>query len=270
MSDERDNPPNRHLNYYNRRLLPSVKMQGVKQFSLKILPVGGALCLALLSASSVSAANIYTVNSWIPADNEVNVTGLKYVGFKFSVSSNTWIDSLSAWVGAATFTGLHTVSLFDITTPSSPSLERSITISGGLTAGADKNCTYANYFCSIGVNDFQLVTGKIYSLSASYRDLLNAQTYITNLTTTGQDPQVTVNSVFTNLGNTISTASENPPLGTSTLGETNFGNAGPNLGLGGGPLPPSSPVPAPLPLFGASAALVYSRRIKARIKLSAN
>jgi len=245
-------------------------MQGAKPFVLKILPVAGALYLALLNASSASAANIYTVNSWIPADNEVNVTGLKYVGFNFSVTSNTWINSLSAWVGAATFTGLHTVYLYDVTTPSSPSLERSITISGGLLANSTKNCTYANYFCSIDISDFQLVTGNIYSLSASYRDLINAQTYITNLTTTGQDPQVTVNPIFTNLGNTISTASENPPLGTSALGETKFGNVGPNLGLGGGPLPPSLPVPTPLPLFGASAALVYSRRIKARIKTSVN
>jgi len=247
-------------------------MQGAKPFALKILPFAGALCLGLLNGSSVSAANIYTVNSWIPADNEVSVTGLniKYVGFKFSVSSNTWINSLSAWVGAATFTGLHVVSLFDVTTPSSPSLERGIAISGGTSAGAAKNCTYANYFCSIDVTDYQLVTGKTYSISASYRTFLNAQTYITNLTTNGQNPQVTISSVITYLGNTISTTTENPPLGTSALGDTNFGNVGPNLGLGGGPPPPSYPVPAPLPLIGAIAALAYSRRIKARIKSSAN
>ena len=240
-------------------------MRRSSAIAMGFLPVAGILGLTLLNGSAALAANIYSVNSWDEGNvSIVDPSESKYVGFKFSVTSNTWINSLAAWVESSAFTGIHDISLWDVTDNSSPALpEIFVAISGGAAPADPKDCTFVDYFCSKPVAAYELLTGKTYSLSASYMGAvgpLSAQRFLSALTTGGGSPQVTLNPVFTYIENTISDSSEDPPLDSAPI--PGFGNVGPNLGLGGGP---TSSVPAPLPLLGASAALAYSRRIKSRI-----
>jgi len=233
---------------------------------------GSVACSAALAPSSAHAANLYDITSWTTGTNNSTVPSLKYIGFEFSVSSNAWINSLSSWVTSSTWTGNHEIRLYDVTNPT-PVMARTISISGS-QFGATPNCSYSPLnastpgfggFCSIGIADYELQSGKTYSLSSSYGANLFGSIddeYLTGLTSS----QVSFASGVTFIANTISTNSETPPEDSFPLTSPNiYGNFGPNIGFGGGPTPPTSSVPAPLPLIGATFAFGYSRKIRSRM-----
>lgn len=230
---------------------------------------GSVAFSSVLMSSGAKAADLYDITTWTSGTNNSTVPSLKYVGFKFSVGSDVWINSLSSWVTSSTWGGLHDIALYDVTNPTAV-LVRSKTISGS-QSGATPSCSYAPLdsstpglggFCSIGITDYQLKSGKTYSLSSSYGYLFGGDgTYLTGLTSS----QVSFASGVTYIVNTISTNFEAPPESTLSLPSNTYGNLGPNIGFGGGPTPPPASVPAPLPLIGATFAFGYSRKIRSRL-----
>jgi len=225
--------------------------------------------VALIAVSATSPANavqLYEITSW--ANNNLTNAGDpgKYVGFKFSVTTETWINSLSSWVAGAALVGLHQVSLYDVT--SGQTLQRQI----GITSSGPTPCSYSSInssntslggFCSKPILPFMLETGRTYSLSSSY-SIDDGEQFLSKLNST----QVAFAAGVTFIENTISANvfPENPPTGSiPTTSPDIYGNFGPNMGFGGGPTPPSSTVPAPLPLAGASFAFGFSRKMRLRL-----
>jgi len=243
-------------------------MRKVSKILATALFSGSVAFSSVLRSSGAKAANLYDIITWTSGTNNSTVPSLKYIGFEFSVGTDAWINSLSSWVTSSTWTGLHNITLYDVTDPSAV-LVRSKTISGS-QGGATPNCSYAPLdpstsalggFCSIAINNYQLQSGKKYSLSSSYGGLLGGDpTYLTGLTSS----QLSLASGVTYIANTISTNYETPPMSTLALPSNTYGNFGPNIGFGGGPTPPPS-VPAPLPLIGATFAFSYSRKIRSRL-----
>jgi hypothetical protein len=245
-----------------------------------LLALGSIAGLALNASSPAKAADLYSLTGFDSGD-VINVDdgSVTRAGFKFSVSTNKWINSLKVWVSSAAFTGEHQITLTDVSSnPNNASFARQTTISGTPTTGpGGPNCSYTAInagnpalggFCSIGITDYELQTGKTYSLSSTYANIplgggyeFTPQSYITSLNST----QAIFDSSVTFIANTYGITT--PPQDSYGItAPDNYGNFGPNIGFGGGPPAPSSSVPAPLPLLGASLAMAYSRKIRSRIR----
>jgi hypothetical protein len=209
----------------------------------------------------------------LPATIEDTGSSLVEIGFSFSLPKGATppyaatFDKIGFWVHTAAIpTPIRrsaTISLYDITTSGpdtglplgAPILNQAI----GSAPGAAP-CMMDGQFCFATLATPQaLDSGRTYLLSSTYSDLDNDNTYYVNQLAPSQVAFLN-NIVY---GDTW--------FGQNTVFSPTFnhGAFGPNLGgvvVTGGPIP----VPAPLPLLGASAALAYSRRIKARIKVSAS
>jgi len=215
--------------------------------------------------SQAHANKLYDLNGNPPNSTIVNTgSSPEQLGFSFSLPSgatppySATFDKIGFWVNTAANPTRRraTISLYDITAsgvpPGAPLLNQTI------GTGAIP-CLMDGQFCFTTIQPQTLTSDKVYLLTSSFSNDENDNTYYADgLAAPGQvrfldnvaflDTWFSPNPTFTNSGH---------------------GAFGPNLGgvvITGGPIP----VPAPLPLLGASVALAYSRRIKARIKISAN
>lgn len=201
-----------------------------------------------------------------PSNIENTGTNTVEIGFTFSLPPgatppfSATFNKIGFWVNAAASptNPNATISLYDITTSGlagrTPTINQLVGGFGGLP------CTMEGQFCYASIPQQTLVSGRTYLLSSIISVFnSNDNTYYADSLTPPSEVVFLNNIVY---GSTW--------FGGNTLSPSyNHGAFGPNLGgvvITGGP----TPVPTPLPLLGASAALVFSRRIKARIKISAS
>ena len=228
--------------------------------------VGSVLLVAGLQ-SQAHANKLYDLIG-NPAPSKIVPTGssLVEIGFSFSLPSgatppySATFDKIGFWVNTVANPNLRsaTISLYDITnTGPGPGLPPIINQLIGSAPGA-LPCVMDGQFCFANIPQETLVSGRTYLLSSKFSGLNNDNRYYAN--------ELTAPSEVAFLNNTVYGDTWFSP-NTIFSPTFNHGAFGPNLGgvvITGGP----TPVPAPLPLLGASAALAYSRRIKARIKVS--
>jgi hypothetical protein len=228
----------------------------------------GSIVLVAGLQSQAHANRLYDLIGNPPNSKIVNTgTDVEELGFSFSLPSgatppySATFDKIGFWVNTVAVNNINrraTISLYDITAngvsvPPGPAL-LNLTIGSGATP-----CLMDGQFCFTTIPTQTLDSNKVYLLTSSFSNVGNDNTYYANdLASPSQvkfldkigylDTWFSPDAIFTT---------------------TDHGAFGPNLGgvvITGGPIP----VPAPLPLLGASAALAYSRRIKARIKISAS
>lgn len=224
----------------------------------------GSIVLVAGLQSQAHANRLYDLNGNPPASKIVN-TGAspEQVGFSFSLPSGTTppysatFDKIGFWVNTAANPARRraTISLYDITAtgipPGAPLLNQ--TIGTGATP-----CLMEGQFCFTTIPTQTLDSNKVYLLTSSFSNVENDNTYYADDLAAPSQVRFLDNITFLDTW-----------LGDPIFATSNHGAFGPNLGgvvISGGP----TPVPAPLPLLGATAALAYSRRIKARIKISAS
>lgn len=230
----------------------------------------GSIVLVAGLQSQAHANKLYDLIGNPPNSKIVNTgSSSEELGFSFSLPSgatppySATYDKIGFWVNTAAVNNIKrraTISLYDITAagvgvPPGPAL-LNLTIGSG--PGATP-CTMDGQFCFTTIPTQTLVSNKVYLLTSSFSNFENDNTYYADDLAAPSQVKFLDNIAF---GDTW--FSPDPFFTTS-----DHGAFGPNLGgvvISGGPIP----VPAPLPLLGASAALAYSRRIKARIKISAN
>jgi len=233
----------------------------------------GSVVLVAGLQSQAHANQLYDLNVVPPAaniaptfDDDVEI------GFSFSLPSTSGsvppyeatFNKIGFWVNTAANPANYnaTISLYDITPPSvlpPPSQAQLLNETIGNNVGT--TCTLTGQFCFADLAaPVTLVSGKTYLLTSKYSDAdSNANTFYANKLTAPSQVSFINNVIYGN-------AWFDP--NTLFSPQNNYGAFGPNLSgvvITGGP----TPVPAPLPLLGAAAALTYSRKIKARIKISA-
>jgi hypothetical protein len=239
--------------------------------------IGSVVLIAGLQ-SQAHANKLYDLIGTPPPASPAQIintnTDLEEIGFRFSLTSGATppyaatFDKIGFWVHTAAIpTPIRrsaTISLYDITTSGpdtglplgAPILNQAI----GSAPGAAP-CMMDGQFCFATLLTPQtLDSGKTYLLTSKFSNLDNDNTYFVRNLAAPSQVQFLNNIAY---GDTWFSANAN------FTPSANHGAFGPNLGgvvLTGGPIP----VPAPLPLLGASAALAFSRRIKARIKVSAS
>ena len=225
----------------------------------------GSIVLVAGLQSQAHANKLYDLIGNPPNSKIVN-TGTDVVeqGFSFSLPSgatppySATFDKIGFWVNTAAnpIRRRATISLYDITAtgiPPGPAL-LNLTIGSGATP-----CLMDGQFCFTTIPTQTLASNKVYLLTSAFSNIDNDNTYYAD--GLAAPSQVKFLDKVTFLDTWFS-----PDTAFMT---TDHGAFGPNLGgvvITGGPIP----VPAPLPLLGATAALAYSRRIKARIKISAS
>ena len=235
--------------------------------------IGGAILVAGLQ-SQAHANKLYDLIGSPQPPNVVNTgPGFVELGFSFSLPSgatppySATFDKIGFWVNNAVNPSKRSaiISLYDITTSGpgtglplgAPLLNLSIG-NAASGAGGPSLCTMEGQFCFTSIPQQTLDSGRTYLLTSKYSGTDNDNTYFARNLAPGSQVAFRDNIAY---GDTwfFNNANFTP--------SANHGAFGPNLGnviVTGGP----TPVPAPLPLLGASAALAYSRRIKARIKVS--
>ena len=225
----------------------------------------GSVVLVAGLQSQAHANKLYDLNGNPPNTKIVNTTtDAVELGFSFSLPSgatppySATFDKIGFWVNTAANPTRRraTISLYDITAtgvpPGAPLLNQTIG-TGALP------CAMDGQFCFTTITPQTLVSDKLYLLTSSFSNVDNDNTYYAD--DLAAPSQV---KFLDKIGYLDTWFSPDAFFTTS-----DHGAFGPNLGgvvISGGPIP----VPAPLPLLGASAALAYSRRIKARIKISAS
>jgi hypothetical protein len=228
----------------------------------------GSVVLVAGLQSQAHANRLYDLIGNPPNSKIVNTgTDVVELGFSFSLPSgatppySATFDKIGFWVNTAAVNNINrkaTISLYDITAnsvsvPPGPAL-LNLTIGSGAIP-----CTMDGQFCFTTIPTQTLDSNKVYLLTSSFSNVGNDNTYYAD--GLAAPSQVKFLDKIGYLDTWFS-----PDAFFTT---TDHGAFGPNLGgvvISGGPIP----VPAPLPLLGASAALAYSRRIKARIKISAS
>lgn len=234
----------------------------------------GSVVLVASLQSQAHANKLYDLIGNPPPTKIVPTgTSLVEIGFSFSLPSgvtppySATFDKIGFWVNTAANPTKRsaTISLYDITPPAgidpavpAPLINQLIGNAGSAPGAIP--CNMDGQFCFATIPQQTLVSGRTYLLTSKFSDLNNDNRYYAN--------ELTAPSQVAFLNNTVYGDTWFAP--NTTFSPTfNHGAFGPNLGgvvITGGPIP----VPAPLPLFGAGAALAYSRRIKARIKVSAS
>ena len=215
--------------------------------------------------SQAHANKLYDLNGNPPNSKIVNTgSSPEELGFSFSLPSgatppySATYDKIGFWVNTAANPTRRraTISLYDITAsgvpPGAPLLN--LTIGSGAIP-----CLMDGQFCFTTIPTQTLDSNKVYLLTSSFSNVDNDNTYYADGLAAPSQVQFLDKVAF------LDTWFSPDAFFTTT----DHGAFGPNLGgvvITGGPIP----VPAPLPLLGASAALAYSRRIKARIKISAS
>lgn len=223
----------------------------------------GSVTLGVFS-QALATPSLYGLSGDVSA--LITDTGTDEVGagFTFSIQPGfqATFSKLGFWVNetAAPANYRATVSLYDLTSnggtlpppPVAQLIEQAV---GNNLDG----CTLASGFCFADVpNNVTLVSGRTYLLTSTYGPFLNNNTYyLSGLVAPS-------NVSFAN--NIIYGSAYFSPL-NSVSPPYNYGVFGPNLGgLQVTAVPSGAPVPAPLPIIGATAALAYSRKIRSRIK----
>jgi hypothetical protein len=239
------------------------------------ITIGSVVLVAGLQ-SQAHANKLYDLIGTPPPTKIVDtVSSLVELGFSFSLPSTAippyeaTFNKIGFWVNTTVdpnpIKRSATISLYDITTtgpgvggPLPTPLVNLFIGNAASGAGGINLCTMEGQFCFATIPQQTLVSGRTYLLSSKYSDLDNDNTYYARELTAPSQVAFLDNIIY---GNTWFSPN------TTFSPSSNHGAFGPNLDgvvLTGGPIP----VPAPLPLLGASAALAYSRRIKARIKVS--
>jgi hypothetical protein len=225
-------------------------------------------CIVLVASlqSQAHANKLYDLIGNPPNSKIVNTsTDAVEQGFSFSLPSgatppySATFDKIGFWVNTAAVNNINrraTISLYDITgtgvPPSAPLLN--LTIGSGAIP-----CLMDGQFCFTTIPTQTLASNKVYLLTSSFSNVQNDNTYYADDLAAPSQVKFLDNIAFSDTW-------FSPDAFFTT---SDHGAFGPNLGgvvITGGPIP----VPAPLPLLGVSAALAYSRRIKARIKISAS
>ncbi len=235
----------------------------------------GSVVLVAGLQSQAHANKLYDLNVVPPAANIVPTFDASVeIGFSFSLPATSGSDppyevtfnKIGFWVNTAANPAIYnaTISLYDITNSTLPPPNQAQLLNQTIGNNIGTTCTLTGQFCFADLQaPITLVSGvspKTYLLTSKYSDSdSNANTYYANKLAAPSQVSFINNVIYGN-------AWFDP--NTLFSPQFNYGAFGPNLSgvvITGGP----TPVPAPLPLLGAAAALTYSRKIKARIKISA-
>jgi hypothetical protein len=237
----------------------------------------GSVVLVAGLQSQAHANKLYDLIGTPPPASPAQIvntnTDLEEIGFSFSLPSGATppyaatFNKIGFWVNTAANPTKRsaTIQLYDITgpgtgvPPGAPVLQLLIGNAG--SAPGATPCIMDGQFCFATLTTpLPLVSERTYLLTSKYSDADNDNTYFVRNLAAPSQVQFLDNIAY---GDTWFSPNN------SFTPSADHGAFGPNLGgvvITGGPIP----VPAPLPLLGASAALAYSRRIKARIKISAS
>jgi hypothetical protein len=232
----------------------------------------GSVVLVAGLQSQAHANKLYDLNVVPPAANIVPTFDASVeLGFSFSLPSNSGshppyeatFNKIGFWVNTAANPTFYnaTISLYDITNSTLPPPNQAQLLNQTIGNNLGTPCTLTGQFCFTDLAaPVTLVSGKTYLLTSKYSDAdSNANTFYAKQLTAPNQVSFINNVIYGN-------SWFDPNISFSP--QFNYGAFGPNLSgvvITGGP----TPVPAPLPLLGAAAALTYSRKIKARIKISA-
>jgi hypothetical protein len=229
----------------------------------------GSIVLVAGLQTQANANRLYDLIGNPPPVNIVETFSPVEIGFSFSLppggtpAYSATFSKIGFWVNTAANPTNYsaTISLYDITASSLPPPSQAQLLNRLIGSNIGTTCTLTGQFCFADIAPVTLDSGKTYLLTSQYSDQdNNGNTFYAR--------DLAAPSQVAFLDNIIYGAPWFSP--SVNLDPTAVHGAfGPNLGgvvLTGGPIP----VPAPLPLLGASAALAYSRRIKARIKISAS
>lgn len=185
-----------------------------------------------------------------------------FYGFNFTVANPQIVRALGSWVNTAVSYSIP-VRLWQL------GAGQTLLLSRNIESGSTPACSFEQSsvappgfgFCTRATDSITLMPGITYQLTGLYAQS-DAGSYITGILQT----LVNFNSNISYLGNVLSNSSyQLPATGTFSLPAGQLGQLGPNLILEN---PPSSSVPAPLPLFGATIGFAYSRKIRRRIATS--
>lgn len=223
----------------------------------------GSVTLGVFS-QALATPSLYGLSGDVSAFITNTGTDVVGAGFTFSIQPGfqATFSKLGFWVNetAAPANYRATVSLYDLTSnggtlPPPPVAQL---IEQAVGSNLD-GCTLDAGFCYADVtNSVTLVSGRTYLLTSTYGSFLNDNTYFLSGLNAPANVSFANNIIYGN-------AYFNPNAIVTPA--SNYGVFGPNLGgLQVTAVPSGVPVPAPLPIIGATAALAYSRKIKSRIK----
>jgi len=239
-----------------------IKNSAMNPIRIAIKVLVGGLSLGVFS-QVLADTSLYGLNG----GGSITNTGATptNAGFTFSIQPGfqATFSKLGFWVNQAADPARYraTVSLYDLTSQGStlPPPPQAQLIEQAVGNNIESGCSLEASFCYANVaNSVTLVSGRTYLLTSSYGTFLNDNTYYLSGLTTPTNVSFASNIIY---GNSYFDPS------TTVAPGSNYGVFGPNLGgLQVTAVPSGAPVPAPLPIIGATAALAYSRKIRSRIK----
>jgi hypothetical protein len=224
-----------------------------------ILGMFGAASLLCVAAPSAKAADFTPVFTLPSSPNTITPdSSIRVFGYNFTTSLARTIKSVGIYSQTSTD---HNIGIWDFTAAPVLLYQQQVLKSDP--------CNLYQSFCWVNIPDISLSTSKNYAIAATWGSSEPVPAQVSPSDILINVSQFSLNDTARIIPGDplplsyLADLTAYPPIGISNI--DNKGYYSVNLSFDSYSSPPSSQVPAPLPLFGAAAAFGMSRKIRRRI-----